>query len=703
MAYAASPMSEEELNKLKTAGVNTSGIVGGTVGGGGTAGIPAPQQNAGTGYVNLQQYLNQNQGAGEKIGDLATKDLTSAADAYKTQAQSTADTAKTGFSAASKDDTAANLQSGIKSDAYGNYSGAADFLGANYDGPKAADYTSKLAADKNSLANDFGQVGNANFQQQALQKKLGNQGYTQGFGLLDSFLLQGDAKGQEKIKAAQAKGSELSGAYDTAAKTLQDQEAAARAKLDANKATLLNTATAQKDNIVNTGKAKISDLNQSIKDKVDAHSASLGDVLQNKDQLDLEALTSLAKQQADSDWYKKTFVAGRDRPADPPPEVEKIPGQGIDDPPRNPDGGIASRTEDFSHPSVPGLGVFAPPVEVAQKVEAAADKAKPFTDFGAAIDPSKGWNDLMSGKANAGDIWNDLVRDPTAATYDAAKGVSSAANQAVKDTATEAARAGSNVADWLKDRTAGVPVISDLTSAGARGAEYGQKVVDDLKDMSTGKALDSVNKAGGDIKDELKKLEIGDMIPSLKPVDLSMNVSVPSMPALDLGNLNLGNLDLGNLNLGGIGGGLNLGNLGGGLNFGNIDLGNIGNNVKNTVSKAANDVKKEASKLKIPPLKTPKKLKIKISDAREKNLIAPIAREDILEFLSAVKPHFYTYIDDAEGQGVHPGFLAQDLLKSKLGRTIVERTADGVLVVNTWKLQGALVAAMKIALEGESK
>lgn len=69
------------------------------------------------------------------------------------------------------------------------------------------------------------------------------------------------------------------------------------------------------------------------------------------------------------------------------------------------------------------------------------------------------------------------------------------------------------------------------------------------------------------------------------------------------------------------------------------------------------------------------------SDRNTKENVQPIDRNDILEFLTHVQPYFYTYIDQANGEGVHPGFMAQDLMKSKLGKTIVENQ-DGILTIN---------------------
>jgi hypothetical protein len=115
-------------------------------------------------------------------------------------------------------------------------------------------------------------------------------------------------------------------------------------------------------------------------------------------------------------------------------------------------------------------------------------------------------------------------------------------------------------------------------------------------------------------------------------------------------------------------------------------------NVGKTVEKAWEDTKAEAKKLG-------KKLKLPKSDANVKFDIQAIPQSDIEEFYANIKPYYYQYLNQLDGDGVHPGFMAQDLLKSKLGSMIVSKDTDGVLQIDTWKLMGALTVTMKYLME----
>ena len=94
--------------------------------------------------------------------------------------------------------------------------------------------------------------------------------------------------------------------------------------------------------------------------------------------------------------------------------------------------------------------------------------------------------------------------------------------------------------------------------------------------------------------------------------------------------------------------------------------------------------------------------KFKISDARAKHSVEGISQNDLVEFYASIKPSYYQYLNQLNGEGIIPGFMAQDLLQSKLGRTIVSEGPDGLLRVDTWKLLGALTATMKYLMERDN-
>lgn len=85
------------------------------------------------------------------------------------------------------------------------------------------------------------------------------------------------------------------------------------------------------------------------------------------------------------------------------------------------------------------------------------------------------------------------------------------------------------------------------------------------------------------------------------------------------------------------------------------------------------------------------------SDERLKTDIEPIAHEDLAEMTSHLKAYAFNYKDDKHGKGRWVGVMAQDLLKSKLGKTLVETDSEGNLQINCNKVMGMFLATMGAA------
>lgn len=81
------------------------------------------------------------------------------------------------------------------------------------------------------------------------------------------------------------------------------------------------------------------------------------------------------------------------------------------------------------------------------------------------------------------------------------------------------------------------------------------------------------------------------------------------------------------------------------------------------------------------------------SDERVKTNITPISLEDIQELRSVIKPYTFNYANDIHGEGDWVGVMAQDLEKSRLGRTLVEEI-DGVKKINLNKFASVILATM---------
>lgn len=84
-----------------------------------------------------------------------------------------------------------------------------------------------------------------------------------------------------------------------------------------------------------------------------------------------------------------------------------------------------------------------------------------------------------------------------------------------------------------------------------------------------------------------------------------------------------------------------------------------------------------------------------LSDSREKKNVKNIESSDLDEFLAVLKPKSFQYKDPSNGEGRRAGVMAQDVEKSKLGAEIVQSDESGKKSLDTNKLIGAMLAAIK--------
>jgi len=82
------------------------------------------------------------------------------------------------------------------------------------------------------------------------------------------------------------------------------------------------------------------------------------------------------------------------------------------------------------------------------------------------------------------------------------------------------------------------------------------------------------------------------------------------------------------------------------------------------------------------------------SDRRLKTDVRPISRKEITELRNAIKPYMFRYIDAAYGSGDWIGVMAQDLEKSKLGKTVVVEDENGFKQIDMKKLASLLLAVL---------
>lgn len=84
-------------------------------------------------------------------------------------------------------------------------------------------------------------------------------------------------------------------------------------------------------------------------------------------------------------------------------------------------------------------------------------------------------------------------------------------------------------------------------------------------------------------------------------------------------------------------------------------------------------------------------------DERLKTDIKPISTTDLDELKACITPYIYKYKDEKHGEGEWIGPMAQDLQKSKLGRTLVVEDENGNLKVDLNKMTTMMFAILGAA------
>ena len=80
------------------------------------------------------------------------------------------------------------------------------------------------------------------------------------------------------------------------------------------------------------------------------------------------------------------------------------------------------------------------------------------------------------------------------------------------------------------------------------------------------------------------------------------------------------------------------------------------------------------------------------SDERVKENVSEVTKEEIKELKETIKAVKFNYKDSYYGEGDYVGVMAQDLEKSKLGKTIVFEYIDGVKKIDTNKAISLLLS-----------
>lgn len=81
-------------------------------------------------------------------------------------------------------------------------------------------------------------------------------------------------------------------------------------------------------------------------------------------------------------------------------------------------------------------------------------------------------------------------------------------------------------------------------------------------------------------------------------------------------------------------------------------------------------------------------------DERVKTNIQPVSKEDLAEMKSHLKAYSFNYKSPIHGSGDYVGVMAQDLEKSKLGKTLVYEDADGLKHIDLSRVLMLFLATM---------
>lgn len=85
------------------------------------------------------------------------------------------------------------------------------------------------------------------------------------------------------------------------------------------------------------------------------------------------------------------------------------------------------------------------------------------------------------------------------------------------------------------------------------------------------------------------------------------------------------------------------------------------------------------------------------SDARLKTNVESVSPADLTEMKQHLKAYAFNYKNDEHGKGDWVGVLAQDLEKSRLGRTLVVENERGEKMIDTNKVLSMFLATMAVA------
>jgi hypothetical protein len=274
-----------------------------------------------TGYVNLQRYLEGNQGLAGKMAGNVTEGIGVAQD-ETTRASENQATTGIQNAAQSSANRANNIVTGIQSTPSSVLGEAQDFTKQQYQNVDTSGQIGAINAAQAATQEELKKAGSDSaYQTQALQKQYGKQTpYSSGFATLDQFLVGASPSGQQALKSniekIGAKSADISksaiGNINKAQEKAKSDFAAQQQKVidtARKQANLKTTAAVQEENAMNKPITNpTSDIYKYQKGT--QKKASFADVLDPNELADLRALTELGGWQWDPRQEQKTFTMG---------------------------------------------------------------------------------------------------------------------------------------------------------------------------------------------------------------------------------------------------------------------------------------------------------------------------------------------------------------------------------------------------------
>ena len=309
-------ISEEWRRKRKDEGdangLNTSGSMDTTTGGA----LPTNQDSTPTsGFVNLQQYLDTNKGAGAGIAGAYTSGLNKNVDDFKTSADKTATETAAGINAAgdSHVQEGSNLIANLGANMTGDLTNTANFVGKGYT-PDTQKNDAAIAEGQTDINNQLGKVDDTATQQTGLMSTFGkdNGNYGSGFAGLDRFIMGGDESGRAAVAKTKARTGEVTGAANNYGTMKSTATAASQKKLTDTQAKVREAAKLRKGSIeANNFGTRIAQRNATYGDNENTVGASIGDVMSGDEKSYLDALADISDPTGKSrSTYGSTFKPG---------------------------------------------------------------------------------------------------------------------------------------------------------------------------------------------------------------------------------------------------------------------------------------------------------------------------------------------------------------------------------------------------------